>query len=752
MMRTCIAIALFGLALCTTTENQIYTLAGKMADINNRWNGAGGTNDDDYTPSLDQTGLAIFLPSESSNQLDAAVAAGTKQMKITGVQLSAGTVGNPYIIGLAMRNTDCSKGFDSNYATAALTVTNANNRDEMTFNLPTGNCRFNGGATAVKCWNDISLELETSLNTNGYGRKLCIGTNAGTRKWAGLYVKVAWDCDAAGGVATKQCNSFPQTQAAYGVLTALERAALSNTVRTTCCKSNIGLNVGVCINPNAEKCCGGNPYTAGGKCCSSTNEYVAWDYNPCPCRAENQVTDPNNNARVINTDCAEPLGNSSNTQADLCCLPTKFSEFNAAGANPARPENGIFGTCYKENGHDRCCNTGEVYDPGMSQCCSINGVQSVDIPCPCENDAQCAGGQTNYAFTTHRCCRATGPDAMTPWEQEQCSAYANMPSIPTWTGAPQNFGKGVVHSQRCFGQCIDTNFQICCNGVACVREYEKCCNTTCCNKFVGTCEEGIRSVSRGNPWNWNDFRTTFSQCTTIEHLHPIKTFLIFGIPVALLAASLLSLAVVLIFANKASNRSYSFIETAMIVLAVGVVLFAMPTFFSPAAKYGLIVAIAALLTILSAAARIKALNVGLLFVQLIVILYLIDPFGGNNYLNFTSFRNWGNGAPNGNTNGILHTTNYMWTNWGGFCTAYYNYFAYDNQLRDTDRFDNPTIPTFGYCSRAWVATLLIFESILIMLFFIMFFVTLLALVLRFRKEPELAPIELEVQKLDDMYD
>jgi hypothetical protein len=230
-----------------------------------------------------------------------------------------------------------------------------------------------------------------------------------------------------------------------------------------------------------------------------------------------------------------------------------------------------------------------------------------------------------------------------------------------------------------------------------------------------------------------------------------------------LVATFGSLAIVLVFANKASNRSYSFIETAMIVLSTLAVLACLPTFFSPSFKYGLVGVIGALASILSAAARIRKLNLGVLIFQLIILLYFFDPFTGNAYLNMMSYRNWWNGSPDGNgmnsgvnseatfmgSNGLLHTTTQMWTNSVSFCATFYDYFLLDQDLRDIDRFENGEIITFGYCTRGWITFLLIFNAILMLLYFLLFIVTLLALILRFRKQRVLDAIELEVQKLDE---
>jgi hypothetical protein len=401
-----------------------------------------------------------------------------------------------------------------------------------------------------------------------------------------------------------------------------------------------------------------------------------------------------------------------------------------------------------------------VYDPGASQCCVINGVQSASEPCVCQTDAHCAGGETDFHQSTKRCCRGTFPDVPTARETEVCNAYANYPFFsPSFPGL--NGRHRLAHHQRCFGMCIDTNFQICCNGVACARNFERCCNTTCCNRFSATCRFGIAAGAQGNPWNSANFRQTVTRCSSVYFLHGLRSFFIFALPGFLLLSTLLGLAVVLVFANKASNRSYSFIESAMILLSINAILFALPTFFSPAFKYGVLVVLVGLITILSAAARVRSLNVLALVALVVAIIYVFDPFTGNAYLNLTGFRTLSQdltgrtaagfqrvpGQPDDRTNGLLHLITAMWREGQQFCVDFYDYFRLDDQLLDKARFDNPAVTTYGYCNRGWVFALLIFEIIMMSTLVILTIVTLIALLLRFRKQADLAPVELEVKML-----
>jgi hypothetical protein len=337
------------------------------------------------------------------------------------------------------------------------------------------------------------------------------------------------------------------------------------------------------------------------------------------------------------------------------------------------------------------------------------------------------------------CCHQDAPELFEDAFPGTCTAYANFPT-----------GQGLYNQQRCLGSCIDTRYQICCNGIACVKSYEKCCNSTCCNKFVGSCDIGIRSGTPGSRWNPNEFRVEYEQCTTIENLNPIKAMFVFVLPTYMLILSLGGLAIVLVFANKASNRSYNPIEQAMIVVAIMIIILSLSFYFSPMYKFGVLCVIAALIVILSAAARIFALNAWALVIIILALLFMVDPFPANEWLNFTSFRNPANGAIVPDAAGFLWAIEYHWSNDAEQCVRYYDYFRLDNQLRDVDRFDNPEITTFGYCERGWIIALLVFAVVVIILLVLLFFLTLIALLLRFRKIAP-APVALEVVKEPEVF-
>ena len=155
-----------------------------------------------------------------------------------------------------------------------------------------------------------------------------------------------------------------------------------------------------------------------------------------------------------------------------------------------------------------CCDTGEVYDPGASQCCTISGVQSLNSPCPCETDLDCAGGGTESLTTSSGgmvCCTQTSPQLNAAYYStvrlqstnalaSRCNIYAHYPT-----------GTGTANAAICLGTCIDTQYRACCNGVACNREYEQCCNNTCSNIFTDECTVAIQSATDGSPNNYREY-------------------------------------------------------------------------------------------------------------------------------------------------------------------------------------------------------------------------------------------------------
>eukprot|EP01001_Neometanema_parovale_P009861 NODE_609_length_2251_cov_371.647086_g579_i0.p1 GENE.NODE_609_length_2251_cov_371.647086_g579_i0~~NODE_609_length_2251_cov_371.647086_g579_i0.p1 ORF type:complete len:709 (+),score=221.46 NODE_609_length_2251_cov_371.647086_g579_i0:56-2128(+) len=558
---------------------------------------------------------------------------------------------------------------------ATATVAAANGfRNTMTFTVPTQ-------------WASIP-EVETTP------RMLCFMPNgAANAQWTGLRIATVWNCDNSDTTANQCSARFNAFAYPAGVLTHTQQAEWIG--RKTCCLNKVQttLRVNQCINDNVETCCGAASVLPQMKCCSTTSENIAWADGTCPCRTTSAATD-----------C--PTG-------EVCCLATKYTELvpsAARGTDNNRP-----GQCYTP-ATSRCCDTGEAYDAGSQQCCSINGLQSVNVPCPCSSDAHCIGGQANYRQLDSKCCMQTAP---VPAESTTtCNKYQNFPT-----------GNGHYSQQNCIGHCIDTRFQVCCNGRACVREFEQCCNSTCCNRYNGTCQTGAsrRSTSKDN---WVEYGIEYTVCTTVEQLDVIRAWWMYILPTALLATTLASLALALVFASRVEHCARRALEKAVIFVALVAIVCAMPMFFAPIYKYGLVIVFVSLFAIITAAARKMKMYVACVIIQLILLLYLIDPFHGNDYLTFAVDRTSA-GRPDPMAAGLWHTTTRMWDNHDSCWDFYAGYFKFDALMRD-DRMDEPVMnnPAFGFCSRGWVSTLLVVGGFVYIAMITQFILSIIMLLVR----------------------
>lgn len=593
-------------------------------------------------------------------------------------------------------------------------------------------------------------------------RKICYNAAAGVDP---LYVQtgfkagIVWDCDDT--VTGRRCvdfvnpvvNPFPTT-----ILSARELAIRYQ--RTKCIRhtiadhsgANVPLMVGQCINTNVASGCQGaaiDPISM--KCCDSNLTLVQTINRPCLCRPDGSSSSPT---------CPTVESN--------CCTHTKYPElsplYNSVGRG-AWPE--YYGECYNTTTH-RCCDTGYRYDPGQDQCCNITGIQSLNSPCPCQSDSDCQGGQTlpgqgsSYGTdTTMYCCSLFWPD---PYETgdsiiskigakttyPRCNKYNNYPSTD-FQSTNYPIATGPYQAQRCLGTCIDNRYQTCCNGVACHREFEVCCNSTCCNKFTSTCTEGRIPGTPNNRFNYNELDQPYEICTSIEVLNPLRGFWLYVWPAYLLLMTAVCTAFAVVFINKVSRRSFSFLERAMITIAFFTIIFACACYFAPIYKYGVFVVIVNIFTIITASARSKSLNLTLVIVQFITIMYLFDPFTGNNYLGFSAIR-VANGDPDPESAGILYSIMKCFHTLTSFnsqqyCVNYYNYFNKDPNLEDFRR-DNMSVPSFGYCGHGWITALYIFEGITIILTLLQFLLDLIALILRYKEERTEEFIRLEPEAVE----
>eukprot|EP01012_Entosiphon_sulcatum_P002676 TRINITY_DN105_c0_g1_i2.p1 TRINITY_DN105_c0_g1~~TRINITY_DN105_c0_g1_i2.p1 ORF type:complete len:718 (-),score=74.61 TRINITY_DN105_c0_g1_i2:148-2301(-) len=568
--------------------------------------------------------------------------------------------------------------------------------------------------------------------------KLCWRTaNAPLYIYSGVAVAVAPRCIAAstgaGSCSVAATHTLPTSPIQQSIVLK----------QTSCCIAPVtAFTSAVCYNPAIQACCGGIPYNPSvEKCCQWIDSSIPVYTTTGVIRVQSRISALTDACPCFATsDCARVQGATENA----CCLPSKYSELALTSTKAV-------GQCFNP-AIQRCCNTGLRYDPGSQQCCTINGVQSVNVPCPCGVDQDCWGGQTAGAPTTGSqlvpstpsprlsqlvCCKQTAPPRL---EAERCNIYTNYPS-----------GTGSYTTQRCNGQCIDSTYQICCNGVVCRREFEQCCNATCCNLYVGTCGTGLRPGSTVvAPANWREYGLAYEVCTTVEQLSTVKSFWVFLLPSFLLLGTLTVFALGIVFVHKAAIRQFLVIEKLLIGFAVASIILACPLYFAPVYKYGIVTVVVGVFEILVAAAPFKKFRILGVVVAGFLLLYLFDPFHGNHYLNLASGRTQ-SGNPDPETAGVWYTTGKSWRNItnvasdsSNHCVQWYGgYFRYDALLQDYDRFSNPHISTFGYCGRGWVTTLLIVEGALLVATSVMFLSALLAAILPFKVAYD--PIELEVR-------
>ena len=435
------------------------------------------------------------------------------------------------------------------------------------------------------------------------------------------------------------------------------------------------------FDPFNEKCCNGGNYSIASQGTSSTRlppdpvitAYLTDGY--CPCQSAN-----------VNAHCNAqyPDAGTSND----CCVPTKYSELVLSTT---------WGACY-DGTRALCCDTGDTYDPGTSQCCTINGVQDISEACPCSSDDHCS--------SAHKCCTQYLP---TPTENTSlCSIYNTYPT-----------GTGSAADQPCLGTCISTAFQICCNGQPCVDQYESCCNNTCCNKHSQTCTIGTRyaagSVDLGVP---------FEFCTTTEALTVFKGAQAYAVPSLLLFASYLGLAFTLYFSRQRHSRSpFTSPEKSLCLVSALAILLSCPFYFSPLFKYGVVTCWASFFVILTAFAGTRSLNITTVLVLTVVFLYLVDPFYGSQLFTFAS----SDTAPVYDSvhgySGVLGSVTMLYLNSQQQCTDWYNFFTRDSDTEDNVRLVNPLETTFGLCERSWLMALGICGALLICVVVLQIFLT-----------------------------
>lgn len=185
----------------------------------------------------------------------------------------------------------------------------------------------------------------------------------------------------------------------------------------------------------------------------------------------------------------------------------------------------------------------------------------------------------------------------------------------------------------------------------------------------------------------------------------------FVLPTALLILSLLGLAIALVFAGRVEHCARHALEKGVIFTALVGFAFVVPTYFSPVYKYGVVVVFVCLFAIITAASRKLNMYIACVILQFFVLIYIIDPFHGNDYLNLAIDRASATNRADPRAAGLWHSTTRMWDNHETCWDFYIGYFKFDQLLRD-DRIDEPFMnnPAFGYCSRGWVTTLMVLEG------------------------------------------
>jgi lysylphosphatidylglycerol synthetase-like protein (DUF2156 family) len=234
-------------------------------------------------------------------------------------------------------------------------------------------------------------------------------------------------------------------------------------------------------------------------------------------------------------------------------------------------------------------------------------------------------------------------------------------------------------------------------------------------------------------------------------LNPVNSFWVFILPTALLAATIAGLALALVFASKVEHKARRALEKMMLTAAIVAILNGIPTFFSPAYKYGSVILVISLFAIITAAARKVRIYFVSLVLHLVLFIYLWDPFHGNDYLTLASDRT-PFGRPDPRTAGLLHTVSRMHDSSMGnghnrestallalgqeitymedACYKFYDYFRLDPLLRDTVRYDDPNVLFFGFCSRGWIIAILIAQGFVMISVIAQILLTLIALLIR----------------------
>lgn len=278
----------------------------------------------------------------------------------------------------------------------------------------------------------------------------------------------------------------------------------------------------------------------------------------------------------------------------------------------------------------------------------------------------------------------------------------------------------------------------------------------------------------------------------------IKAFFIFVVPFFLLVATFVGILALAYKAASSISDWSSTLQVVIVFVAIFEVLSVGILFFSPDWKYALVTGFVAYFTVQAVLTDSRSVYIIAFFLQIILWLYLVNPFDGNAYFNLAAARGpyrsngvwdanwpsevtgpfagsvnsggrvapprtpnqinglssfgvannnwnagfnaqeWGDEGPwvrtsktqaqklpealyrrldnsNGNSDAVAQAAPRwapLWEQqssgytWGRAeqdkCAAYYNYFAYDPRLMDTDRTADPSRRYYGLCAEEWL--------------------------------------------------
>jgi hypothetical protein len=234
--------------------------------------------------------------------------------------------------------------------------------------------------------------------------------------------------------------------------------------------------------------------------------------------------------------------------------------------------------------------------------------------------------------------------------------------------------------------------------------------------------EGTRSgtIGFGGRVNPNNYGIYFESCTSIEVFTTRRAFWVWVMPTFWTIATVVSLAVVVVISRRATENVFPLTERMMVFFAVLTMGLAVPHYFAPTYKYGIVVVFTSLFAIVGAVAQSKKMSLVTVFLVLLMLDLWFDPFEGNIYISLTSGFSPVNveqlttvldtRTGSGYYSGILEAL-FNYERRKEECIAFYDYFQNDPAIHDMERYWNPAKPTFGYCTRAWMTTLLIFSII-----------------------------------------